>query len=152
MVVNLRRRHATFGIGAFSLMPLIASWPALAARRDVQRLIEKISPKAPKKGRIALDLAPISEDGANVLIGFSVDSPMTENDHVKTVHLFAERNPNPKVASYHFTPQSGKAEVITKIRLAESQRVIALAVMTDGTAYLDSSHVKITIGGCGGGN
>lgn len=123
-----------------------------AAPIDVQRHIEKLAPSAPQKGKIFLDMAAISEDGANVLVGVSVKSPMTAGDYVKAVHLFAEENPNPQVATFHFNPLSGKVDVVTRIRLAKSQKVVAVAVMNDGAAYIDAKYVKITIGGCGGGN
>ena len=75
---------------------------------------------------------------------------MTENDYVKAVHVMAERNPDPEVATFRFTPRSGRATVSTRIRLAASQTVHAVAEMSDRRVYIASRAVEVTIGGCGG--
>ena len=102
------------------------------------------------EGRIKLDVPEIAENGNTVPIKFSVESPMSDADHVKSVHLFAEDNPLPNVASFHFTPASGKAAASTRMRLAMTQNVIAVAEMSDGSLYTAKKEIKVTIGGCGG--
>lgn len=139
-------------IWILALVSGLGNWVALASPGDVQQHLKKLSATRAQKGKIHLDIAAIAEDGANVLVGFTVKSPMTEEEYVKTVHLFAEENPNPQIISFHFTPLAGKVDVVTKIRLAKSQRVIAVAVMSNGATFIDAKHVKITIGGCGGAN
>ncbi|ETX03993.1 thiosulfate oxidation carrier protein SoxY [Candidatus Entotheonella palauensis] len=116
---------------------------------DIQAIIkERIGDKGLQEGRITLKIAPVVENGNTVPISLSVDSPMTPDDHVTAVHVFAEANPLPNVATFHFTPRSGKAQVATRIRLSDSQHVIAVAEMSDGSAYLTKRHVKVTLGGC----
>lgn len=75
---------------------------------------------------------------------------MTDDSYVESVTIFAEGNPNPEVATFHFTPMSGAAAATTRIRLAKTQNVIAVAKMSDGSTYSDRKEVKVTIGGCGG--
>lgn len=102
-----------------------------------------------REGRVVFDIPDLAEDGSAVMIGLIIPSPMTEADHVRSVHVFAEENPYPRVISLHFTPASGKVDVITRIRLAGSQTVHAIAEMSDGSLYRSSKHVTVTIGGCG---
>ncbi len=101
-------------------------------------------------GRIELDLPQIAENGNTVPIGVAVQSPMSGSDYVKTVHIFAEGNPNPEVCSLHFTPACGEAKAATRIRLAKTQNIVAVAQMSDGSVYRETVEVKVTIGGCGG--
>ena len=75
---------------------------------------------------------------------------MTKDDHVKAVHLFAEGNPAPEVASFHFTPSCGKAAVSTRMRMRGTQNIVAVAEMSNGEVYMAKKLVKVTIGGCGG--
>lgn len=111
---------------------------------------EAIGDKTPKKGRVELTLPEIAENGSMVPMEVKVDSPMTESDHVKSVHVFAEGNPSPDVASFHFTPANGRAVASTRIRLAKTQDIVAVAEMSDGSVYSARQEVKVTIGGCGG--
>ncbi len=123
----------------------------LASPEDVKMAIEeRIGDKAAKEGRINLELPQIAGEGNTVPIAFEVDSPMTESDYVKAVHVFAEQNPLPNVASFYFTPRSGKAWVSTRMRLLKTQNVVAVAEMSDGSVYVASTEVKVTLGGCGG--
>lgn len=104
----------------------------------------------PAEGKVSLDLPEIAENGNTVPFTVSVDSPMTEGDYVKSVHVFATGNPRPDVASFYFSPQSGKAEATTRMRLGQTQDVVAVAEMSDGNFYFGRRTVKVTIGGCGG--
>ena len=106
--------------------------------------------RSAEQGRIVIDLPAIAENGNTVPLSVEVDSPMTEADHVKALHVMTERNPDPEVATFYFTPRSGRAIVATRIRLAESQTVHALAEMSDGSVYAAARAVEVTIGGCGG--
>ena len=99
---------------------------------------------------ISLELPQIAENGNTVPLGVAVKSPMTEQDHVTSVHILADGNPRPDVASLHFTPASGVAKASTRMRLAKTQHVVAIAEMSDGKAYITEAEVKVTIGGCGG--
>ena len=112
-------------------------------------IMKMIGDKKPTEGKITLDLPQIAENGNTVPVGFSVDSPMTADNYVKAVHLFADGNPAPEVASLYFTPMSGKAAA-TRMRLARTQNIVAVAEMSDGSTFTASQEVKVTIGGCGG--
>lgn len=135
---------AVAGIGLF---PGVASADAAAVAKAIKKLI---GDKPMKSGRITLELPQIAENGNTVPIGFEIDSPMTDSDYVKAVHIFAEKNPNPDVATYRFTPSNGKAKVSTRMRMIKSQNIIAVAEMSDGSVYMAKKAVKVTIGGCGG--
>ena len=85
-----------------------------------------------------------------VPVNVEVESPMTEQDYVKAVHVFADGNPLPGIVSYKFTPACGKAAASTRMRLAQTQNIICIAEMSNGSLYMTKSNVKVTIGGCGG--
>ncbi len=101
-------------------------------------------------GMLNLKTPEIAENGNTVPISVSFDSDMTEDSYVESVMIVAEGNPNPEVITFNFTPLSGNADASTRMRLAKTQNVIAVARMNDGTVYTDTKNVKVTIGGCGG--
>jgi sulfur-oxidizing protein SoxY len=92
----------------------------------------------------------IAENGNAVPVTVSVESPMTDKDHVKAVHVVADGNPNPGVASFFFTPAAGKCEVQFRVRMAQTQKIVVVAEMSDGSLWSAAREVKVTIGGCGG--
>ena len=143
-------RYAGMGFIAVAAMT-IGLRRAHAAPQDVQAILtERYGNRPLTDGRIELDLPEIAENGNTVPVSVSVDSPMTADDYVKSVSLFAEGNPLPEVATFHFTPRSGIAQAATRMRLAGTQNVVAIAEMGDGTLYRAVKEVKVTIGGCGG--
>ena len=149
-----QRRSLLIGLGAGGLavvgMTLVPR-AVLANPEDVKMAIEeRIGDAATMDGRISLELPQIAENGNTVPIAFEVDSPMTESDYVKVVHIFAEQNPLPDVASFYFTPRSGKARASTRMRMLKTQKIVAVAEMSDGSVYMAKTEVKVTIGGCGG--
>ena len=101
-------------------------------------------------GKVSLTTPEIAENGNTVPIEVSVESPMTADDHVAEVLVVAEGNPRPGVATFKFTELSGEALASTRIRLAKTQDVVAVAKMSDGSFYRATNTVKVTIGGCGG--
>ena len=147
-----RRRILTIAIGAAAAAASSAApGPAFAAKNDADELIKKFTGgKTAAEGRVRLDLPEIAENGNTVPMTVSVESPMTEQSYVSDVLVVAEGNPRGGIATFHFSPASGVAEVNTRIRLAETQNVIAIAKMNDGTVFKASKQVKVTIGGCGG--
>jgi sulfur-oxidizing protein SoxY len=104
----------------------------------------------PIEGKVNLDLPEIAENGNTVPFGISVESPMTDNNYVKAIHIVSTGNPRPEVATFLLTPQSGKAAVSSRMRLGKTQDVLAVAEMSDGKFYMGKRTVKVTIGGCGG--
>ncbi|MEJ8573041.1 thiosulfate oxidation carrier protein SoxY [Microbaculum marinum] len=147
-----RRETLVLGGGALALATVgLQPMPALAAAADAQALImEFTGGKEPQSGRITLTAPEIAENGNTVPVSVSVESPMTDDDYVEAVMLVAEENPNPDVATFRFTPMSGSAEAATRMRLAKTQNVMAVARMKDGSVFMDKHEVKVTIGGCGG--
>lgn len=150
MTLMINRRQAlAVGAGAVVLAGGF-SVPAFA-KNDLAELIEKFTGgKKPADGKIKLDLPEIAENGNTVPMTVSVDSPMTEQSYVQEVLVVTDENPRAGVATFHFTPQSGVAEANVRIRLAQTQNVIAIAKMNDGSLFTTSKQVKVTIGGCGG--
>ena len=145
-----RRGAMALGAGAFVAAVSARPKPALA-KNDAQELIKAFTGgKEAALGRVKLDLPEIAENGNTVPMTVSVESPMTEQSFVSEVMIVADANPRGGIVTFHFTPASGVAEANTRIRLAETQNVIALAKMNDGSVYKASQEVKVTIGGCGG--
>jgi sulfur-oxidizing protein SoxY len=99
-------------------------------------------------GRVQLDIAPLVENGNTVPVTVSVQSPMTAANHVQRIALFNERNPQPEVAVFHLSPRSGRAVVSTRMRLATSQQVLAVAVMSDGSVWQQAVDVVVTLAAC----
>ena len=99
-------------------------------------------------GKVRIDLPPIVENGNAVPLTVSVESPMTESEHVKKIHVFNEKNPQPQVAVFHFGPRSGRAAASTRIRLADTQKVTAIAEMSDGSFWEASMDVVVTLAAC----
>jgi sulfur-oxidizing protein SoxY len=123
----------------------------MADEAGVAAAIKKLyGDKTFESGKLKLDVPEIAENGLVVPVNVEVESPMTEADHVKAVHVFADGNPFPDVVSYRFTPACGKAAASTRMRLAQTQNIICIAEMSDGKLYMAKSNVKVTIGGCGG--
>ena len=149
---TLTRRQVLVATGGLVLTGFAAGMSeALADPASTKEAIEAlIGTKTPTTGRVKLTIPDLAENGHTVPLTISVESPMTTTDYVKAVHIFAEENPHPTVASYYFTVHSGKAEVSTRIRLAKLQNVIVIAQMNDGSTYMTKKKVNVTIGGCGG--
>ncbi len=148
----LSRRDLIAAAGAVAVVgSSVLVRPALAKPADVAKAVKAmIGDKTATPGKINLKTPQIAENGNTVPISISVESPMTAGNYVKSVHLFAEGNPNPNVASFHFTPQSGKAMVSTRMRMIKTQNLVAVAEMSDGSVWSTKKQVKVTIGGCGG--
>ena len=104
----------------------------------------------PIEGRITFELPPLAENGNTVPFSVSVESPMTETDYVKTIHVLATANPVPTIATFRLSPQSGAAIVASRMRMAQSQDVIVLAEMSDGRFMIAKRGINVVIGGCGG--
>ena len=104
-----------------------------------------------RRGRVRLELPPLADNGNAVAMKVSVDSPMSARDHVKAIHLFSERNPQRNMAGFYLGPRAGRAEVISRVRLAGSQKVTALAEMSDGSFWSGSADVEVTASACGEG-
>lgn len=149
-LLSNRRQAMAIGAGAIAATILGPTGPAFAAN-DFDDLIKKFTGgKTAAQGRIKLDLPEIAENGNTVPMTVMVESPMTPQSHVTEVLVVADGNPRAGVATFHFSPASGVAEANTRIRLATTQNIVAIAKMNDGSFFTASKQVKVTIGGCGG--
>ncbi len=146
---GISRRQALAGGGAVAIATLGIA-PARAANNAPDLIKAFTGGKPMTEGKVKLDLPEIAENGNTVPMTVTVESPMTEASHVTDVLVLADGNPNAGVATFHFTPASGVAEANTRIRLATTQNIIAVAKMNDGSFVTASKQVKVTIGGCGG--
>ena len=140
------RRLFLAGTAAIVFLPL---GPAAATPDAMAEAIKKVIGNAtPTEGRIKLDVPPLVENGSTVSLTVSVESPMTEADHVKAIHVFNEQNPQPNVFSARLGPRSGKAIVGTRIKLGDSQRIIAIAETSDGKFWSAGADVIVTLAAC----
>jgi len=149
-----RRRALAMGGGAVAALAALALMPgvAFATPKDAKnKLAELVGGKDLQKGRVHVSMPKFTERGPFTRIVVSVDSPMTEDDYVKAVHIVAERNTVPEVASFYFGPQNGQARIATRIRLVKSQNILVAAEMSDGAVYLGRARTKVDrgAGGCG---
>ena len=147
------RREILHGASALALaaaaQPLVTVRRAGATPEEMQAAVAQVIGDAKlNEGRVKLDIPPLVENGNTVPCSVTVESPMTEADHVKAIHLFNERNPQPNVISVHLGPRAGRASFSTRIRLADTQNVVAIAQMSDGSFWSTSVEVIITLGAC----
>ena len=125
--------------------------PDIAAQRKaaLDAAVRKVVGDAPvRRGRVKLDLPPLIDNGNSVPLAVAVESPMTAADHVRAIHVFTEKNPQPNVVSAHLGPRAGRARLATRIRLADTGTVIAIAQMSDGSFWSDSAEVVVTLSAC----
>ena len=126
-----------------------ASASAHATPDALQEAVRKVTGgAAAAKGRVKLDVPPLIENGNAVVITVSVDSPMTAADHVKAIHVFAPENPLPNMVSAYLGPRAGRARVIARVRVADSQTLVAIAQMSDGSFWSDSVATIVTLAAC----
>src|SRR5215468_10359047 len=142
-----------FMIGAASLAGgMITVLPVTKARATpatMQAAIKKVVGSAPlRKGKVTLHLPPLVEYGNSVAMDIAVESPMTADNHVRAIHVFNEKNPQPNVVSMRLGPPAGQAKIATRVRLADSQRIMAIAELNDGTFWSDEVDVIVTIAAC----
>ncbi|MCX7320798.1 MAG: thiosulfate oxidation carrier protein SoxY [Hyphomicrobiales bacterium] len=149
--VEKTRREALAMAAIAGLATILAPRLSFADEQAVAAEIKKLyGDKKFDSGKIKLDVPEIAENGLVVPVNVDIESPMTDADYVKSVHVFAEGNPMPGVVSYKFTPACGKASASTRMRLAETQNIVCIAEMSNGKLYMAKANVKVTIGGCGG--
>jgi sulfur-oxidizing protein SoxY len=135
--------------GASASVVMLAVPATRAEEPDMQRAILAFTGGAePKTGRVKLDVAPLVENGNSVSLALEAESPMTQADHVTQLALFTEKNPLPEVAVFHLGPRAGIARVETRIRVATTQHLVAIARMSDGGFWQERREVIITIAAC----
>lgn len=158
--MSVRSRGVDVGARAVSRRRVLAGAVALAgaalsARRAeatpesmAAAIREATGGAEAREGRVKIEIPAIAENGNSVPVKVAVDSPMTEANHVTGIHIFSERNPAPNVISFRLGPRAGKAVVSTRMRLATTQTVVAVAAMSDGTFWRGQEKVLVTLGAC----
>jgi sulfur-oxidizing protein SoxY len=134
----------------------IAALPFGAARAaqpqsepSAQELLRALTAGAAlQRGRVRIEMPKLADNGNSVALNVDVDSPMTESQFVKSIHLFAEKNPRPNVANFYLGPRAGRAQISTRIRLAGTQDVLAVAALSDGSFWAGSTEVVVTATAC----
>jgi sulfur-oxidizing protein SoxY len=133
------------GLGA----ALISIEPAAATPDSMKRAIHQVVGEAPvQTGKVTIDVPTLVENGNTVALAIEVESPMTKDDHVKAIHVFNERNPQPNVISAHLGPRAGRAKISTRFRLADTQTIVAVAELSDGSFWSASADVIVTLAAC----
>ena len=139
----------TAGTAAAGALLVTTAEPARATPAAMQQAIDKVVGSARvTPGRVTLELPPLVENGNSVPLVVSVESPMTAADHVKAFHVFTEKNPQPEVVTFRFGPRAGRARVATRVRLADTQSVTAIAELSDGSFWSVSVPVVVTLAAC----
>ena len=145
-VETTRREILAASAGALAL---IVARPAQATPESMAGAIKAFVGEAEvREGRVTLEIPPLVENGNSVPLTVKVDSPMTAQDHVKRIAVFNERNPQPNVALFYLSPRAGRAVVSTRIRLGDSQNIVAIAQLSDGTFWSDKAELIVTLPAC----
>lgn len=143
----MRRRRFLAAATAAAVLPSAAQ--RFQPAQDIGPLLRALTLGAsPRSGGIEVELPQIAENGNSVPMRVRVPSPMSEADHVSAIHILAERNPRPHVASFHLGPASGRADISTRVRLAGTQKVTVLAALSGGRFLMVQPEVLVTSAAC----
>ena len=145
------RRHLSASVAAFITLPrwLLASASPLLAADALQQRVEAILGRVPvREGRVHIDTPSLADNGHSVPLVVKVESAMTLQEHVRRILLVSENNPRALIATFHLTQKSGRAEITARIRLNKSQRVMAIAELSDGTFWSGQAEVIVTESAC----
>ncbi|MBR1027825.1 SoxY-related AACIE arm protein [Bradyrhizobium liaoningense] len=146
-----RRQFLSIAGGATvaGTIPIVTLRPLEATPAMLSTAIRNVVGEAQiRTGKVKLDIPPLVENGNTVPMKVSVASPMTANDYVKSIHVFNEKNPQPNIGNFHLNPSSGRAQVSTRIRLADTQKVVAIARMSDDTFWQVAADIVVTLAAC----
>ena len=151
-ITHNHRRHwlkQVQGLGLLALGFCVNPILAFAKKEDADEAIKKITGGAAmREGKVTLTIPPLVENGNLVVLKVSVDSPMTANDYVKAIYVIAEGNPLPNIFTVYLSPRSGTANITTRVRLADSQTVWAIAQMSNGSYWKGSAETLVTLSAC----
>jgi sulfur-oxidizing protein SoxY len=146
---KLSRRMYLSALGLLGLSSWMSPGLLMAKKPEAMEAIAKIvGSSSIQDGRVNLVIPPLVESGNLVVLKLSIESPMTASDYVKAVHVIAEGNPLPNIFTAYFTPRSGRAELTTRVRLADSQRVWAIAQMSNGSFWQGYADTLVTLSAC----
>ena len=146
-----RRRFLSLAGGAAvaGAVPMVTPRRAGATPATLAAAIRNVvGAAAVRTGKVTLDVPPLVENGNTVPMTVSVVSPMTADDYVKSIHVFNEKNPQPNIGNFYLGPHAGRAQIATRIRLADSQKIVAIAHLSDGSFWSASADVVVTLAAC----
>jgi len=130
-------------------IPIVTVRPVEATPAMLATAIRNVVGEAPvRTGKVKLDVPPLVENGNTVPMTVSVSNPMTSDDYVKSIHVFNEKNPQPNVGNFHLGPHAGRAQISTRIRLGDSQKIVAIARLSDDSFWSTSVDVVVTLAAC----
>jgi sulfur-oxidizing protein SoxY len=130
-------------------LPVVTVRPAEATPAMLASAIQNVTGGAAvRTGKVKLDIPPLVENGNTVPMTVSVNHPMAPEDHVTSIHVFNEKNPQANIANFHLGPRNGRAQVSTRIRLADSQKIVAIARLSDGSFWSASVEIVVTLAAC----
>jgi sulfur-oxidizing protein SoxY len=131
------------------VVPVVTLRPVEATPATLATAIRNVVGEAAvRTGKIRLDIPPLVENGNTVPMTVSVSSPMTADDFVRSIHVFNEKNPQPNIGNYYLGPRAGRAQISTRIRLADSQKVVAIARLSDGSFWSATADIVVTLAAC----
>jgi sulfur-oxidizing protein SoxY len=137
------------GAAVLGAVPIVTLRPAEATPAMLASAIRNVVGEAVvRTGRVKLEVPPLVENGNTVPMTVTVQNPMTAEDHVKSIHVFNEKNPQPNIGNFYLGPQAGRAQVSTRIRLADSQKIVAIARLSDGSFWSATVDVVVTLAAC----
>ena len=137
------------GAAVLGAVPVVTVRPVEATPAMLATAIRNVVGEAPvRTGKVKLDVPPLVENGNTVPMTVSVSNPMTPDDYVKSIHVFNEKNPQPNVGNFYLGPHAGRAQISTRIRLADSQKIVAIARLSDGSFWSVSVDVVVTLAAC----
>jgi sulfur-oxidizing protein SoxY len=137
------------GAAVLGTVPMATLRPAEATPALLAAAIRNIVGEAAvQAGKVKLEIPPLVENGNTVPMTVSVASPMTPDDYVRSIHVFNEKNPQPNIGNFYLGPRAGRAQVSTRIRLADSQKIVAIAHLADGSFWSVSADVVVTLAAC----
>jgi sulfur-oxidizing protein SoxY len=146
---GLDRRRVVAGAAAGVLVAALPGRASAQAAPDLAQLVSRVTEGVtPERGRITLSIPALAENGNSVDTRIIVESPMTDADHVRWIHLIAEKNPFPDMARFHLGPRAGRAEVATTLRIAQSQKVAVVAALSDGRFVMTDADIVVTLSAC----
>ncbi len=150
--VSTRRRFLKLAgsAAAIGALPVaISVRPAEATPETMAAAIRTVTGGAAvQSGKVKLDIPPLVENGNSVPMTVTVTSPMTPTDYVKSIHVFNEKNPQPNLGNFYLRPSAGRAQVATRVRLADSQKIVAIAKLSDGSLWSVTAEVVVTLAAC----
>jgi sulfur-oxidizing protein SoxY len=148
---STRRQFLGLASGAAmsGAIPIVTLRPAAATPETLAGAIRNVVGAAVvRTGKVKMDVPPLVENGNTVPLTVSVSNPMTSSDYVKSIHVFNEKNPQPNVGNFYLGPRAGRAQVSTRIRLADSQKIVAIARLSDDSFWSVTADVVVTLAAC----